>query len=109
LKKTYISKNWDVELITFSTADLNKIKYGREIPIFYAKASRIKRGGGGEREEKYHKYYFDARTKVADKLKIPLTVKSVNELRTTMLSPTAIETNMALMDTFTGPFWPEEV
>lgn len=106
LRTNFLNKNWNVELITFSTGDLQKIKYGREIPIFYAKVTRTVKD---KTEYKYFKYYFDSRQKVADKLSIKLSVKSVDELRTTMIAPSAVQEGVDLMNTFSGPFWPETV
>lgn len=120
LRTNYIRNNWDVELITYSTGDLKKIKYGREVPVFFAKVSKFITGtykpsddsedlnklpfidiGDRKKVYKYFKYFFDARQKVADKLKIPLKVAPINELRAS--------TDIALMEAFTGPYWPETV
>jgi hypothetical protein len=99
LRNTYINKNWKVDLITYSSGDLKKIQYGREAPIFYAHAYTTI---GNKTQNKYHKYFFDARQKISDKLKIKLKLMSVRDLR----KP---DIDNDLLDAISGPNWPESI
>jgi hypothetical protein len=95
IKNNYLNKGWTVELITFSNGDLERIKYGRDIPVFFAKAQNSKK------EVKYFKYFFDSRFIVSNQLNIKLDVKSVKDIRSS--------TDMDLVDALTGPFWPKVI
>jgi hypothetical protein len=99
LKKTYIDKNWTVDLITYGDDDLKKIRQGKTAPIFYAHAFIV---SGNKKQNKYHKYFFDARKKVAEKLNLELKMASIKELRKPNLDDD-------LMDAISGPYWPEDM
>jgi hypothetical protein len=93
IKKNYLNKGWNVELISYSTGDLERIKYGREIPLFVVKVQNEKK------EMKYFKYYFDSRNIVATKLNLKIQIKNVKDMRSS--------NDMDLVDALTGPFWPK--
>jgi hypothetical protein len=95
LKQNYLDKGWDVELVTFATGDLERIKYGRDIPVFFSKVKKAKE------PVKYFKYFFDSRFIVSNKLKIKLDVKSMKDMRSS--------TDMDLLDALIGPYWPNEI
>lgn len=96
LKKTYIDKNWKVELITFGDDNVLNLARGKSIPVFYAKASLNK-------QVKFHKYYFDSRDKVSQQLGIKLTYRDYNQFN----DQTNFEENTNLMRVLSGPHWPE--
>jgi hypothetical protein len=100
IKTTYISKGWTVELVAFSDGNLKKMKYGRGIPLFYVKAS-LADANTGKTNNKYHKYFFDSREKVALGLNIKLNILEPKVLRQ--------DIDDELLDALSGPTWPDTI
>jgi hypothetical protein len=94
IKNNYLLKGWKVELISYSTGNLEKIKYGRELALFVVRVEEI-----SKKQIKYFKYYFDSRNIVATKLNLKLQIKNVKDLRSSF--------DMDLVDALSGPFWPK--
>lgn len=94
IKKTYIDKNWKVELITLGDSNVAKIATGQSIPVFYAKATL-------DKQTKFHKYYFDSREKVSKALNIKLTLKDYNQFS----DINNFKENEQLMKILSGPHW----
>lgn len=100
IKKTYIDNDWKVELISFGDGDLDKIKKGQQIPIFYVQAIQ---GTGEQEKRKFHKYYFDARNKVSQKLGIKIKIANPSQFE----NVNNFGENFELMKILGGPYWPE--
>jgi hypothetical protein len=100
IKKTYIDKNWKVELIAFGDGDLEKIKKGQQVPVFYAQATQ---GTGSQEKRKFHKYYFDSKDKVSKRLGIKIRIANTNQFE----NRDNFNRNFELMRVLSGPYWPE--
>lgn len=96
IKRTYIDKEWSVELIALGDGDLSKIARGQGIPIFYVKASK-------GNQKKFHKYYFDVREKVSDALNIKIKIQSSSQFENVK----NFEETDQIMRIIGGPYWPE--
>jgi hypothetical protein len=96
IKRTYVDKNWSVELYAMGDGNLLKIARGQSIPIFYVRAS-------SGNQIKFHKYYFDAREKVSKALNIKLNIKDYNLFN----NVNNFQENTQLMQVLSGPYWPE--
>lgn len=98
LETNYLSKNWTIELFALGDDNIDNIKIGAAIPIFYVKLSK------GTETPVYYKYYFDRRNYVANALEESVVIINLNEFKKNLMS----NQDTDLVDVISGPYWPEK-
>jgi hypothetical protein len=96
LKATYIDKGWSIQLVALSDGNIETIRTGKSIPVFYSEATNGS-------NKKFHKYYFDSREKVARKLGLRISVQNTSQFE----NARDFSKNFELMRVLSGPYWPE--
>lgn len=98
LENNYLSKNWDIELYTLGDDNLETLRTGDAIPLFYVKLSRNVK----DENPVYYKYYFDKRNYISNSLGKSLNILPISQFQKDLLK------FPDLMGTISGPYWPEK-
>lgn len=95
LKENYVSKKWELKLYALGDDNLEAIRTGSAVPIFYVKLTK------GDKKV-YYKYYFDRRNYVANGLGEEIIIQDLSDFQKGLTS------DADLINTISGPLWPEK-